>query len=84
MERLMFPINSYNPKFDAGGTMHGSLLEKFVPTAMICTMGAQEQMTVDNHFPETFGQNARFFESRFGYTESLCTYQSCQFSDYSR
>ena len=42
MERLMFPINSYNPKSDEDGKMHGSLSDKFVPTAMIYTMGCPE------------------------------------------
>ena len=84
MERLMFPINSYNPKIDKDGTMHSSLLGKFVPTAMIYTMGAPKQMTIDNHYPEVFGENARFLETLFGYTETLCTYQSYQFNDYSR
>lgn len=84
MERLMFPINSYNPKIDEDGTMHSSLLGKFVPTAMIYTMGAPKQMTIDNHYSEVFGENARFLETLFGYTETLCTYQSYQFSDYSR
>ena len=84
MERLMFPILTYNPKIDADGKMRFSLLDKFVPTAMIYTMGAPSQMTIDNHYPEIFGQNARFLEMLFGYTETLCTYQSYQFSDYSR
>lgn len=84
MERLMFPINSYNPKIDADGTMHGSLLGRFVPTAMIYTMGCPEEMAAANHYAEVFGENARFLESLFGYTETLCTYKSYQFSDYSR
>ena len=82
MERLFFPINSYNPKIDENGKMHGGLLEKFVPTAMIYTMGAPKQMTLDNHYPEIFSENARFLESLFGYTETLCTYQSYQFNNY--
>lgn len=84
LERLFFPINSYNPKIDENGNMRGSLLDKFVPTAMIYTMGAPKQMTVENHYPEIFGEEARFLKSLFGYTETLCTYQSYQFNDYSK
>ena len=85
MERLMFPINSYNPKSDENGKMKSSLLGKFVPTAMIYTMGVPgEEMAAAGHYPEIFGQNARFLESLFGYTESLCSYSSYQFSDYSK
>ena len=85
MERLMFPINSYNPKIDADGNMQSSLLDKFVPTAMIYTMGVpNEQMAIDGHYPEIFGENARFLEKLFGYTETLCSYSAYQFTDYSR
>ena len=85
MERLMFPINSYNPKFDENGKMQSSLLGRFVPTAMIYTMGVPtKQMAKDGHYPEIFGQNARFLESLFGYTETLCSYSSYQFNDYSK
>ena len=85
MERLMFPINSYNPKIDENGKMQSSLLGRFVPTAMIYTMGVPgEEMAAAGHYPEIFGQNARFLESLFGYTETLCSYSGYQFSDYSR
>ena len=85
MERLFFPINSYNPKIDANGKMKISLLGKVVPTAMIYTMGVPDkQMAADGHYPEIFSENARFLETLFGYTETLCSYSSYQFSDYSR
>ena len=85
MERLFFPINSYNPKIDENGRMQSSLLGKFVPTAMIYTMGVPgEEMAAAEHYPEIFGQNARFLESLFGYTETLCSYSSYQFNDYSK
>lgn len=85
MERLFFPINSYNPKIDeATGKMKSSLLGKFVPTAMIYTMGCPEQMAIDNHYPEIFGENARFLETLFGYTETLSSNETYQFNDYSK
>lgn len=85
MERLFFPINSYNPKIDENGNMNGSLLDKFVPTAMIYTMGCpDEKMAADWNYPAVFGENARFLESLFGYTETLCSYSSYQFTDYSK
>ena len=85
MERLMFPINSYNPKINENGKMQSSLLGKFVPTAMIYTMGVPgEEMAAAGHYPEIFGENARFLETLFGYTETLCSYSSYQFSDYTK
>ena len=85
-ERLMFPLLSYNPKIDEEtGTAKGSLLDKFVPTAMIYTMGVpNKQMAIDGHYPEIFGENARFLEQLFGYTETLCSYSAYQFGDYSK
>lgn len=85
MERLFFPINSYNPKIDENGKMQSSLLGKFVPTAMIYTMGVPgEEMAAAGHYSEIFGENARFLETLFGYTETLCSYNSYQFNDYSK
>ena len=85
MERLFFPLNSYNPKIDENGEMQSSLLGKYVPTAMIYTMGVPtEQMAKDGHYPEIFGENARFLEKLFGYTETLCSYSAYQFNDYSK
>ena len=86
MERLFFPILSYNAKVDeATGERKSSLLGKLVPTAMIYTMGVpDEEFAAAFHYPEIFGQNERFLQELFGYTETLCTYNSYQFSDYSR
>lgn len=82
----MFPILSYNAKIDEKtGEVKSSLLDRVVPTAMIYTMGVTgEQMAADCHYPEIFGENERFLKQLFGYTETLCTYNSYQFSDYSR
>ena len=83
MERLLFPINSYNPKIDPEtGEMKSSLLDKFVPTAMIYTMGCPPEMAEVNHYSEIFGENARFLENLFGYTETLCSYHAYQFKSY--
>ena len=86
MERLMFPILSYNPQVDEKtGEYKSSLLGKTVPTAMIYTMGVTgEQMAADRHYPEIFAENTRFLKDLYGYTETLCTYNSYQFSDYSK
>lgn len=86
LERLLFPILSYNPKVDEEtGEYKSSLLSKYVPTAMIYTMGVPgEEMAAAGHYPEIFGENAKFLKDLYGYTETLCTYYSYQFSDYSR
>lgn len=81
----MFPVLTYNQKVDEEtGKVKASLMNKIVPTAMIYTMGAPEQMAKDLNYEHIFGENGRFLQMLFGYTESLCTYNTYQFSDYSR
>lgn len=58
--------------------------KKIVPTAMIYTMGAMKEMTEEIGYPLILGEDERFLEQLFGYSETLCTYNSYQFSDYSR
>ena len=85
MERLMFPVLTYNQKVNEGtGKVEASILKKTVPTAMIYTMGAPEEMAKTFGYDHILGENARFLEMLFGYTETLCTYSTYQFSDYSR
>lgn len=85
MERLMFPVLTYNAKMDEKtGEMKSSILNKTVPTAMIYTMGCPEEMAKECHYPEIFGENSRFLKMLFGYTETLCTYNTYQFDDYSK
>lgn len=85
MERLMFQVLTYNAKVDEKtGEVKSSLLNRIVPTAMIYTMGCPEQMMADCHYYEIFGENSRFLEMLFGYTETLCTNHAYQFDDYSK
>lgn len=86
LERLMFPVLSYNPQVDEKtGEAKSSLLGRTVPTAMIYTMGVPDaQRAAECHYPEIFGENERFLHNLFGYAETLCSYSSYQFSDYSR
>lgn len=85
MERLMFPVLSYNPKTDEKtGKMKGGILTKTIPTAMIYTMGCTEDTMKECHYPEILGENSKFLEMLFGYTETVCSYNTYQFDDYSK
>ncbi len=85
MERLVFPLLTYNPETDPEtGEVRSSLLDRRVATATIYTMGCPEEMMAECHYPEIFAENDRFLEMIFGYTESLCTNNSHQFDDYSK
>lgn len=77
LERLMFPMIAYR-----GGEM--SLSTKTVPTAMIYTMNCPEGLSEHFHYPVLLGANAEGLERVFGYSETLCAYDTYQFSDYSR
>lgn len=85
MERLMFPVLTYNAKVDEKtGELKSSILNKTIPTAMIYTMGCPEDMMKECHYPEIFGETSRFLEMLFGYTETLCTNNTYQFDNYDK
>ncbi len=84
LERLLFPSLSYNPQPNADGTLKRSLFEKLVPTAMIYTMGQPQEGANEQDYPKILDENGRFLEWLFGYSETLYSYNTYQFSDYSR
>lgn len=85
MERLMFPVLSYNPQIDEQtGEYKSSLLGRIVPTAMIYTMGVPKEMFDAQQYPLLLGEDSKFLKQLFGYTEALYSLNSYQFSDYSR
>lgn len=83
MERLLYPVLSYNPKFDPEtGVPQMSLLGRTVPNAMIYTMGSTEEAgAAYNHMIE---ENKKFLQMLYGYSEALCSYDTYMMSDYSR
>lgn len=84
MERLVFPLLSYNPKIKENGEMEGGIRAKRVPTAMIYSMGDSKEHTDSINYPIILGEYARFLEMVYGHSEILCTYSGYQFSDYSK
>lgn len=82
MERLMYPVLSYNPKIDENGNPEMSLLDRTIPTAMIYTMGSTEEAgALYSHMIE---DNKNFLQMLFGYSEALCSYDTYMLNDYSR
>ena len=83
MERMMFPVLSYNPKVnEETGEADMSLLDKTVPTAMIYTSGADEKSA--EAFKPALDVNRHFLESIYGYNETLFSHFTYQFKDYSK
>ena len=85
MERLLFPILSYNGKYDPEtNTIKSEILKKKIPSALAFTMGQTPDGMKEHFYPEMFENNRRFLESLLGYCETICSFQGYQFSDYSR
>lgn len=85
MERLLFPVLTYNAKVDEEtGKVKSTILNKTIPTAMIYTMGCPKEMMSDCHYPEMFAETDKFLNMLFGYGETVYTYNAYQFDDYSK
>ena len=86
LERLMFPVLSYNGKYDEEThTMEARIMTRDIYTAMIYTMGYPDEEGIkDFGYLKVFDETRRFLEQLFGYSETLYAYNTYQFSDYSR
>ena len=76
MERLLFPFYPYiDPP--------GSLFPRKISTGFIYTLGATEKMAKELGFGHHISWNEMILERIFGTSESLCSYDTYQFEDYS-
>ena len=82
LERLLYPVLSYNPQKDEAGNFQMSLLGKVIPNAMIYTMGGTEEAGAA--YKPMIEDNQRFLQMLYGYSESLCSYDTYMMNDYSR
>lgn len=83
MERLLYPVLSYNPKVDEEtAAMQMSLLGRTVPNAMIYTMGSTEETGVT--YSHLIEENKKFLQMLYGESEVLCAYDTYMVNDYSR
>jgi len=77
MERLFFPFSPYiEPP--------GSLFPRKISTGFIYTLGATEEMAKERGFDHHINWNEMIMERIFGASESLCSYDTYQFDDYSK
>ena len=77
MERLFFPWMTYTDP-------PGSLFPRKIRSGVICTLGATEEMAKDRGFDRHIAVNEWFMQLIFGAAETLCSYDTLQFEDYSR
>lgn len=77
MERLTFPFLPYT---DPPGT----IFPRKIKTGFIYTLGATEEMAKERGFDHHISINREILERIFGASESLCSYDTYQFEDYSK
>ncbi|MBF0496343.1 MAG: flavodoxin family protein [Deltaproteobacteria bacterium] len=77
MERLMFPYLTYTDP-------PGSLFPRSILTGYIYTMNVTEEMMKDYGVDQHIGLNQRLMELIFGATESILSFDTYQFDDYSK
>ena len=77
MERLMFPYLAYSgpPR---------SIFPRKISTGFIYTMNAPEEGMKPSGQQERVTQNERLLQMLFGASESLCSFETYQFEDYSK
>lgn len=81
IERLLFPIMSYNVNPD--GTRPRAI-DRMIHSAIIYTMNCPEDLAEKVHYPELLAPNSYAMGVVLGECETLCAYNTYQFTDYSR
>jgi multimeric flavodoxin WrbA len=77
MERLLYPYLAYtNPP--------SSLFPRKIQTAFMYTMNVSEQQMKDYQYSVHTGANENILARTFGYAESLFSFETLQFEDYTK
>jgi multimeric flavodoxin WrbA len=77
LERLFYPLMTYTDP-------PGSLLSRKVQTAFIYTLGATRKMARERGFDKQIVANETLMKMILGASETLCSYDTYQFEDYSK
>ena len=77
LERLWFPLSTYTDP-------PGSLFSRKVPTACIFTMNVTKEMSEEFGFDKNILAIEMVMKRIFGSCETLCSYDTYQFEDYSK
>jgi len=77
MERLMFPKLAYKEPYEP-------VTDKKIRTAIIYTMNVSEEIYSQTHMPSLFEMTELSMRMVFGSAETLCSFDTLQFSDYSK
>ena len=77
MERLVFPFLPYTDP-------PGSIFPRKIKTGFIYTLGATEEMAKERGFDHHISTTEMILERIFGASESLCSYDTYQFENYTK
>jgi multimeric flavodoxin WrbA len=77
MERLLFPYLRYT-------SPPSTLFDRKIRTAFIYTMNVSEEQMKAVQYPVHIGLNENILARTFGHAESLCSFETLQFEDYSK
>ena len=81
LERFLFPIMSYS--LDENGKRL-SAIDRKIYSAVIYTMNCPEDLAVKIHYLEYLEPNSQAMQIVLGYCETLCAYDTYQFTNYDR
>ncbi len=82
LERFLFPAHTYMADKVKGGVKR--VLDHTLPTAMILTMNAPENYFKNSNYQTILGENEKSLRAVFGYSETLCAFDTFQYTDYSK
>ena len=82
LERFMFPAHTYMIDRENGGLKR--VLKHTLPTAMIFTMNATQEQFKQHHYDVVLGDNEESLRAVFGYSETLYSFDTFQYTDYSK
>jgi multimeric flavodoxin WrbA len=77
LERLVFPLFTYTEPCR-------SLFSRKTKTAFIYTLGATRELAKERGFDKHITDTERLMQMIFGASETLCSYDTYQFEDYSK
>ena len=81
-ERLLFANHTYMVDREKGGLKRR--LDKTIPTGIIYTMNCPEELANQINYPIILGESVNNYKHIMGYAEGLYSYDTYQFSDYSK
>ena len=82
IERLLFANHTYMVDKENGGLKR--TLDKTIPTGVIFTMNCPEELAAQINYPTSLEENVKSLNHIMGYAEGLYSYDTYQFSDYTK